>query len=59
VRRMFIAHQHDDLGQARGFILLRWNINVGFTFFGRSLVDPVQSNDQSYIRRSVQGRVHP
>ncbi len=57
-RRVFIAHQHNDRQQVRGFILLRWNINVDFAFFDRSLVDPVNSNNEAYIRRSIRDKMH-
>ncbi len=57
-RRVSIAHQHDDRQQVKGFILLRWNINVNFSFFDRSLVDPVKSKDESYIQRSIRNEMH-
>ncbi len=57
-RRVFIAHQHNDRQQVKGFILLRWNINVNFTFFDRSLVDPVNSNNETYIRRSIRNQMN-
>jgi len=56
-RHVFIAHQHDDRQQVKGFILLRWNININFSFFDRSLVDPVKSKDESYIRRSIRNKM--
>jgi hypothetical protein len=37
---------------------LRWNINVDFSFFDRSLVDPVKSKDEAYIRRSIRNQMH-
>ena len=51
-QRVFIAPQHDDRGQIRGFMLLRWNINADFSFSERSMVDPVQSSNESHIRQS-------
>lgn len=56
-RHVFLAHQHDDQQQVRGFILLRWNINVDFSYFDRSLVDPVDSNNEDYIRRSIRDKM--
>ena len=44
--------------QVKGFILLRWNINVEFTFFDRSLVDRVRSNDPNYIRRCIRDEMY-
>lgn len=58
VRRIFIAHQHNDRQQVKGFILLRWNTNVDFSFFDRSLVDPVKSNNEAYIRRCIRDQMH-
>jgi len=52
-RRVFIAHAGEDHNQAMGFRLLRWNINVDFTFFDRSLLTAVQSNDPIYIKRRI------
>lgn len=57
-RFVFLAHQHDDRSQVRGFILLRWNINVNFYFFDRSLVDPVNSTDEAYIRRCIRDQMY-
>jgi hypothetical protein len=57
-RRVFIAHQHNDRQQVRGFILLQWNMNVDFSFFDRSLVDPVKSNDETYIRKRIREEMH-
>jgi hypothetical protein len=37
--------------------LLRWNINVDFSFFDRSLVDPIMSRDEAYIRRSIRNQM--
>lgn len=57
-RRIFIAHQHGDRQQVKGFILLRWNINVNFSFFDRSLVDPLDSENETYIRRRIREEMH-
>ena len=52
-RRIFISHQHDDQMKAKGFNLLRWNKYVDVDFVGRHLLDPVKSNDPSYISRKI------
>lgn len=52
-RRIFISYQHDDQMKAKGFNLLRWNKNVPTEFVGRHLLDPVKSNDPSYITRKI------
>ena len=52
-RRIFISFQHDDRMKAKGFNLLRWNRNVPTEFVGRHLLDPVDSNDPSYITRKI------
>ena len=56
-RKIFIAHHHKDKNQVRGFILLRWNKNVDFTFFDRSLVDPVASDDEDYIKKCIREKM--
>lgn len=57
-RRIFIAFDGDDRDQASGFRLLRWNINVEFSFFDRSLLSPVQSRDAEYIKRKIREQMH-
>ena len=52
-RRVFISYQHDDREQARGFALLQWNRSVDFKFVGRHLLTPVNSENESYIKRKV------
>ncbi len=52
-RRVFISFQHNDREQARGFALLQWNRSVDFTFVGRHLLTPVNSENESYIKRRV------
>lgn len=52
-RRIFISYQHDDQMKAKGFNLLRWNKNVETEFVGRHLLDPVKSEDPSYISRMI------
>lgn len=57
-RRIFISHTGEDRLQVRGFILLRWNINVDFTFFDRSLIDPVKSDDPNYIKKCIRDKMN-
>lgn len=52
-RRVFIAHASEDHDQAMGFRLLRWNINVDFSFFDRSLLAAVDSSNDQYVRRRI------
>lgn len=52
-RRIFISYQHDDIQQAKGFNLLRWNPNVDFDFVGRHLLSPVDSKDPNYVRTKI------
>ena len=52
-RRIFISYQHDDQMKAKGFNLLRWNKNVDFEFVGRHLLDPLDSNNEDYIRGKI------
>jgi len=52
-RRIFISFQHDDINQAKGFNLLRWNPNVPVQFVGRHLLSPVDSKDEQYIRTKI------
>ena len=52
-RYVFLAHNGEDKNQVKGFILLKWNTNVSFEFFDRSLVDPVNSKDPEYIKKCI------
>lgn len=52
-RRVFISTRYKDKEQARGFTLLPWADNVDVDFVGRHLLSPVDSADDSYIRRKV------
>jgi hypothetical protein len=52
-RRIFISYQHQDRNQAKGFHLLKWNKNVDVEFVGRHLLDPVDSNNENYIRSKI------
>jgi hypothetical protein len=57
-RRIFISHQHDDRMKAKGFNLLRWNHNVDLEFVGRHLLDPVDSDNDAYIRQKVREQLN-
>ena len=57
-RRIFISYQHDDIMQAKGFNLLRWNPNVEFEFVGRHLLSPVDSEDPNYIRSKIREQLN-
>lgn len=57
-RRIFISFQHDDILQAKGFNLLRWNPNVPIDFVGRHLLSPVGSQDPTYIRSKIREMLH-
>lgn len=57
-RRIFVAHRGEDKQQVRGFILLKWNINVDFTFFDRSLIEPVKSDDPNYIKKCIRDEMY-
>lgn len=52
-RRIFISYQHDDQMKAKGFNLLRWNKNVNLEIVGRHLLDPVDSNNEKYIKGKI------
>lgn len=52
-KRIFISYNHKDQMKAKGFNLLRWNKNVELDFVGRHLLDPVDSNNEQYIRSKV------
>lgn len=52
-RRIFISFQHDDINQAKGFNLLRWNPNVPVEFVGRHLLSPVDSTNKEYIQAKI------
>jgi hypothetical protein len=52
-RKIFISFQHQDVMKARGFNLLRWNKNIDFNFVGRHFLDPINSENESYIRSKV------
>jgi hypothetical protein len=52
-RRIFISYQHSDQMKAKGFNLLQWNKNVDLEFVGRHLLDPVDSNNEPYIKQKI------
>lgn len=56
-RRVFISFQHDDRMKAKGFNLLRWNKNVGIEFVGRHLLDPVDSDNENYIKKCIRDQL--
>jgi len=52
-RRIFVSFAYDDLQQAKGFNLLRWNPHVDFDFVGRHLMSPVDSENPDYIKSKI------
>src|SRR5574341_1680890 len=56
-RRIFISYQHDDQMQAKGFNLQGSNPNVAFEFMGRHLLDPVDSENEKYIKRKIREQI--
>lgn len=56
-RRIFISYQHKDQMQAKGFNLQGSNPNVAFEFVGRHLLDPVDSENDDYIKRKVREQI--
>lgn len=56
-RRIFISYQHEDQLTAKGFNLMRYNENLDLDFVGRHLLDPVKSNDPSYISRKIREQI--
>ncbi|HVS90462.1 MAG TPA: TIR domain-containing protein [Mucilaginibacter sp.] len=57
-RGLFISFQHNDRNRARGFTLLHHSKYVDLNFRGRHLLDPVNSENQSYIREKVREQLH-
>ena len=57
VRRVFISYQHDDRMQAKGFNLQGKNPNIDFDFVGRHLLDPVDSENEDYIKRKIREQI--
>lgn len=56
-RRIFISHQHDDRMQAKGFDLQGRNPKINFDFIGRHLLDPVNSENEGYIKRKIREQI--
>lgn len=56
-RRIFISYQHKDQMKAKGFNLLRWNKNVDVEFVGKHLLDPVDSNNEKYIKEKIREQI--
>ncbi len=56
-RRIFISYQHDDQMQAKGFNLQGSNPKVAFEFVGRHLLDPVDSENEEYIKRKIREQI--
>lgn len=56
-RRVFISYQHDDRMQAKGFNLQGKNSNIDFDFVGRHLLDPVDSENEEYIKRKIREQI--
>jgi hypothetical protein len=52
-RRIFISYQHEDRMKAMGFNLLQWSKNVDFEFVGRHLLQPVDSDNEAYIKTCI------
>jgi hypothetical protein len=57
-RRIFISFHHDDIMQAKGFNLLRWNPNVPVEFVGRHLLSPVDSENEQYIHTKIREQLN-
>lgn len=57
-RRIFLSFAYEDKLQVQGFRLLRWNNNVDINFFDSSLLSPVDSQNQDYIKRSILDRLN-
>jgi len=57
-RRVFISYQHNDVQQAKGFNLLRWNKYVDFDFVGRHLLSPADSRDPAYVRSKIREQLN-
>jgi len=56
-RRIFISHQHDDRMRAKGFDLQGRNPKIDFDFIGRHLLDPVDSENEDYIKRKIREQI--
>lgn len=56
-RRIFLSYQHEDQLKAKGFNLMRYNKGLDLEFVTRGLLDPVKSNDPSYISSQIKDRM--
>lgn len=56
-RRVFISYQHSDQLKARGLNLMTYNRNVDCDFTGRHLLDPVKSQDPTYISQKIKEQI--
>jgi hypothetical protein len=52
-RGIFISFQHKNRNQAKGFNLLHHNTSVDISFRGRHLLDPIKSDNKSYIWQEI------
>lgn len=52
-RGIFISFQHKNRNQAKGFNLLHHNTSVDISFRGRHLLDPIKSENKSYIWQEI------
>jgi hypothetical protein len=57
-RGLFISYQHNDRNRAKGFNLMHHSKYVYLSFRGRHLLDPVNSENQAYIRQKVKEQLH-
>ncbi|WP_103028503.1 TIR domain-containing protein [Salinibacter altiplanensis] len=57
-RRVFLSLSYEDRQQARGVDLMPKNPNADVDFSGRHLLNPVDSTDESYIKRQVKEQMH-
>jgi hypothetical protein len=57
-RRVFISYQRKDRMKAKGFNLLKHNKNVEIDFVGRHLLDPVNSENEQYIKSKIKEQLH-
>lgn len=57
IRNVFISFQHGDIDKAKGLALLSHAPNVELKFNGRHLINPVDSTNRDYIRRSIREQI--
>ncbi|MDD3042720.1 MAG: TIR domain-containing protein [Methanosarcinaceae archaeon] len=56
-RRIFISYQHADQMSAKAFNLQGKNSKINFDFIGRHLLDPVNSENEGYIKRKIHEQI--